>query len=194
MRKNPWCLAMSGDFSSSLIRHESFRPMSTRFAVRNPTLADAAVIADFNCRLARESEGRELSPDIIAAGVLAVLNGHAESEYFLAEVDGRIVGQMMLTREWSDWRNGWFYWIQSVYVAADCRRQGIFTRLYHEAMTRVGARSETVGIRLYVEAHNERARKTYEKLGLLQTGYEVLELPLRRTLPTIVAPTPTQFD
>lgn len=162
--------------------------MPVELTVRPPTLADGAIIADFNCRLARESEGRELTPEVIAAGVLAVLEARAESEYFLAECDGRVIGQMMLTREWSDWRNGWFYWIQSVYVAADYRRQGVFTYLYREVVSRVEARADTVGLRLYVESHNREASKTYEKLGLLPTGYEVLELPLRRGLAPINSP------
>lgn len=162
--------------------------MSSDFQVRSPRVTDAAVIAEFNSCLARESEGRELTPAVIAAGVEAVLAGRAECEYFLAEIHGRVIGQMMLTREWSDWRNGWFYWIQSVYVVPDCRRQGVFSRLYHETVARLEARPDTVGLRLYVEAHNSQAKKTYEKLGLLPTGYEVLEFPMRRVLPTISTP------
>ena len=163
--------------------------MSSEFLVRSPRMSDAAIIAEFNCCLARESEGRELSPAVIAEGVQAVLEGRAESEYFLAQIDGRVIGQMMLTREWSDWRNGWFYWIQSVYVVPDFRRQGVFSRLYRETVARLEARPDTVGLRLYVEAHNAQAKRTYEKLGLLPTGYEVLEFPLRRVLPTIAPPT-----
>jgi ribosomal protein S18 acetylase RimI-like enzyme len=149
--------------------------MTDILLVRAPTAADAAVIVDFNCRLALESEGRALTAEIIAAGVEAVLAGKAECEYFLAE-------------EWSDWRNGWFYWIQSVYIAPEYRRRGVFTRLYQETVARVEARPDTVGLRLYVETHNEQALKTYEKLGMTATGYSVLEHPLRRVLPAIASP------
>ncbi len=162
--------------------------MSPELMIRSPTLADAAVIVDFNCRLALESEGRALIPETISTGVQAVLEGRAESEYFLAEMENRVIGQMMLTREWSDWRNGWFYWIQSVYVDPAYRRQGVFKRLYLDAVARVEARADTVGLRLYVETHNRDALKTYERLGMVPTGYEVLELPLRRKLPAIASP------
>lgn len=153
--------------------------------IRPANEADAAVIADFNCRLAVESEGRALDPATIAAGVRTVLEGRGEAEYLIAEFDGRTVGQLMLTREWSDWRNGWFYWIQSVFVVPEQRRQGVFSRLYHAAVTQVEARADSVGLRLYVEVHNAKALETYTRLGMRPTGYEVLEHPLRRELPAI---------
>lgn len=163
--------------------------MTPVLRIRSPQLVDADVIADFNCRLAVESEGRALDAATIATGVRAVLDGRGEAEYFLAEWDGRVIGQLMLTREWSDWRNGWFYWIQSVYVIPEHRRQGVFTRLYQETVARVEARDDTVGLRLYVETHNQKAIETYVKLGMQPTGYEVLELPLRRALAPIKPPT-----
>ncbi len=156
--------------------------------IRPAVLHDADVIADFNCRLAFESEGRTLDPATISAGVRAVLEGRGEAEYLLAEEEARVIGQMMLTREWSDWRNGWFYWIQSVYVIAERRRNGVFSRLYQAAVARVQARTDSVGLRLYVEVHNQKALETYTKLGMRPTGYEVLEHPLRRELSAIVPP------
>lgn len=162
--------------------------MATPRLIRPARLADAEVVAEFNCHLARESEGRELDPAIIAAGVRAVLEGRGEAEYLLAETEGKVIGQLMLTREWSDWRNGWFYWIQSVYVIAMHRRQGVFTDLYQAAVKQVEARSDSVGLRLYLEAHNQSARDTYFKLGMQATGYEVLEHPLRRALPAMAIP------
>jgi len=159
--------------------------MATALRIRPAMSDDADSIAEFNCRLAMESEGRSLEPATIAAGVRTVLEGRGEAEYLIAESDGCAIGQLMLTREWSDWRNGWFYWIQSVFVVPEQRRQGVFSRLYQEAVTRVEARTDTVGLRLYVEAHNQKAQETYLKLGMRVTGYEVLEHPLRRELPAI---------
>lgn len=160
--------------------------MMTMFQIRPAMRKDASTIADFNGRLAMESEGRALDPATIAAGVQVVLDGGGEAEYLVAEVDGQVIGQMMLTREWSDWRNGWFYWIQSVYVASDFRRQGVFSELYQAAVARVESRDDSVGLRLYVESHNQKAQDAYAKLGMLATGYEVLEHPLRRVLPAII--------
>ncbi len=160
----------------------------TALSLRSANTNDADIIAEFNCRLAIESEGRALDPATIAAGVHAVLEGRGEAEYLIAESDGRVIGQLMLTREWSDWRNGWFYWIQSVFVVAEHRRRGVFSRLYQEAVARVEARSDSVGLRLYVEVHNAKALETYTRLGMRVTGYEVLEHPLRRELPAITPP------
>ncbi len=156
--------------------------------IRAAVLADAEIIAEFNCRLAMESEGRALEPAVIAAGVRVVLEGGGEAEYLLVENEGVVIAQLMLTREWSDWRNGWFYWIQSVFVAPEYRRQGVFSRLYQAAVARVESREDSVGLRLYVEAHNQKAQETYTKLGMRATGYEVLEHPLRRELPAIIPP------
>jgi len=96
------------------------------FAVRPANLSDADVIVDFNARLAQETEHLTLDPALLALGVQAVLADPAKGRYWLAQTDGRIIGQISLTYEWSDWRNGWFWWIQSVYVLAEYRRLGVF--------------------------------------------------------------------
>src|SRR5262249_21771908 len=101
--------------------------------IRRSRPADAAVVADFNRRLAEESEGKTLDGAALAEGVRAVLADPARGLYFLAERGGEVVGQLMVTYEWSDWRNGWIWWIQSVYVRADARRQGVFRALYEHA-------------------------------------------------------------
>ena len=98
--------------------------------VRRAGAADAPTVVDFNCRLAQESEGKTLDAAVLAPGVAAGLADPHKAAYFVAEEGTEVVGQLMLTREWSDWRNGWFWWIQSVYVREDWRRRGIFRLLY----------------------------------------------------------------
>ncbi len=145
-------------------------------SIRRATPADAAVVCEFNAALARESEGKELDPATLAAGVRAVLADPAKGVYTVAERGGAVVGQMMLTYEWSDWRDGWFWWIQSVYVRPDARRGGVFRALYADALTRAAAEPEVIGIRLYMEPGNAHARATYTSLGMVEAGYEVFEL------------------
>jgi ribosomal protein S18 acetylase RimI-like enzyme len=150
--------------------------------IRAATPADHEILATFNTRLAWESEGLRLDPETIRRGVAAVLAGRAESRYLVAELDGHVVGQLLLTREWSDWRDGWFHWIQSVYVAEPVRRRGIFRSLLTAAQADVLADPTAVGLRLYVEEHNATAIATYERLGFQAGGYRVLEWGARRSL------------
>src|SRR5437667_4669048 len=98
--------------------------------VRRATPADTATMVEFNRLLALESEGKTLDPAVLSAGVKAGLSDPKKALYFVAEDDRAVVGQMMVTFEWSDWRNGWMWWIQSVYVRTDARRRGIFSSLY----------------------------------------------------------------
>ena len=143
--------------------------------IRRGRPADADVVADFNRLLALESEGKSLDRAILARGVRAVLGDPARGLYFLAELDGAVVGQLMLTYEWSDWRNGWIWWIQSVYVRGDARRRGVFRALYEHAVAEAQAQPDVVGLRLYVERDNQAAQQTYLRLGMSPTGYLVLE-------------------
>jgi GNAT superfamily N-acetyltransferase len=147
--------------------------------LRHAVSQDAAVIADFNARLARETEGRALDPTVLAEGVRQAIADPAKALYWLAELDGRVVGQLMLTLEWSDWRNGWFWWIQSVYVHPEWRGRGVFTRLYRRVEAEAAARADVCGLRLYMERDNARARRTYERLGLQGTHYHVFETEFR---------------
>ncbi len=140
---------------------------------------DLETIADFNVRLAWESERLRLEPERVREGVRRVLEGQAEALYFVAVAGSEIAGQLMLTREWSDWRNGWFFWVQSVYVATAHRKQGAFRLLLAHARDYVTARPDGVGLRLYVEEHNTAAQETYARLGLKTTGYRVMELAIR---------------
>jgi ribosomal protein S18 acetylase RimI-like enzyme len=137
-------------------------------------MADAAMIADFNQRLAEESEGKKLAGHQIRPGVKALLSDPNLGRYFLAEIDGDVVGQLMITYEWSDWRNGLFWWIQSVYVDPAARRNGVFSTLYQH--TTALARSEgACGVRLYVEKDNNKAQHTYRSVGFIDTNYRVME-------------------
>jgi GNAT superfamily N-acetyltransferase len=146
--------------------------------IRPATLADAEAIADANRRLASETEGKSLDPVVLARGVAAVLADPSKGRYFVAEEDGRFVGQLMLTWEWSDWRDGWFWWIQSVYVLADARGRGVFRRLYEHVTAEAKAAGDVIGLRLYVENENRAAQETYYRLGMKAVGYFVLEQAL----------------
>jgi GNAT superfamily N-acetyltransferase len=143
--------------------------------IRPAQKADAEVIGEYNRRLARETEHRELEPAIVQAGVKAMLDDPFKGRYFVAEVDGQIVGQLGITCEWSDWRNGFFWWIQSVYVSADSRRQGVFRQLFDHVIESARAEKNVIGVRLYVEADNDSAAQTYRRLGLEATSYRLLE-------------------
>ena len=144
-------------------------------SIREATPADAATIADFNARLALESEGMRLASDVVGPGVKAMLADASKGRYWVAEADGRVIGQIMVTYEWSDWRNGVIWWIQSVYVHGDYRRSGVFSALYRHVESHARRDPEVRGIRLYVERENMRAQRTYASLGMEMTGYRVMQ-------------------
>src|SRR5579872_4830630 len=143
--------------------------------IRKGALGDAAIIAEFNIRLARETEDLRLDPATVAQGVTALLQDPAKGIYFVAENESKIVGQLMITYEWSDWRNGNFWWIQSVYVTKTARRNGVFKGLFHHVHALARANKTVCGIRLYVDIHNEKAREAYASLGMTGTEYQVYE-------------------
>jgi ribosomal protein S18 acetylase RimI-like enzyme len=137
---------------------------------------DLDVITRFNAALAQETEGVRLDPERLRRGILALLKDPQKGFYLLAEEEGEIVGQVMVTFEWSDWRNGVFYWIQSVYVRPDRRRQGVFRALYRRVETTARERPGVCGLRLYVDRDNVRARQTYRSLGMSGANYDVMEV------------------
>jgi GNAT superfamily N-acetyltransferase len=143
--------------------------------VREATLADAEVVIEFNRLLALESEGKVLPPELLVPGVKACLADPAKGRYFLAEEDGAILGQMGISYEWSDWRNGMFWWIQSVYVRPESRRRGVFGAIFEYIEEAARRDPDLVGLRLYVEENNHTALKTYFRIGFERTGYIVLE-------------------
>jgi GNAT superfamily N-acetyltransferase len=139
-------------------------------------LEDAPVIADFNLRLAAETEQLRLDPATVNTGVAAILGDATKGIYFVAMVDGQVAGQLMITYEWSDWRNGNIWWIQSVYVRNDFRRLGIFRALFQYLEKLARENPGVCGIRLYMHDANARARQSYEKLGMTRTHYEIFEM------------------
>ena len=139
-------------------------------------MSDAPFIVKANATLAVETEGRQLVRRRLAAGVKALLRDADKGTYFIAEVENEIAGQLLITREWSDWRNGNFWWIQSVYVLEKFRGTGVFRALFKHVYRRAKAQLNVCGLRLYMEAHNARARKAYERLGLKETDYQVFEM------------------
>jgi GNAT superfamily N-acetyltransferase len=143
--------------------------------VRRGTVADALTVAEFNRRLAQETEGKALDPDLLARGVAAGLADPRKALYFLAEEGGEVHGQMMVTTEWSDWRNGWIWWIQSVYVRQEARRRGAFRALYEHVYQAACRDPEVIGLRLYVERDNHAAQQTYLKMGMEGTSYLIFE-------------------
>jgi len=149
-------------------------PETRSIEVRPARPADAATIADFNLRLAAESEGLALDPPTVRAGVEALFADPAKGIYFVAEEAGELVGQLMLTTEWSDWRNGPIYWLQSVYVVASHRGGGVFRALWERALETARAAGARA-VRLYVEEHNEAAQSVYRRVGMVPSGYLVFE-------------------
>ncbi len=154
------------------------------FIIRQADPDDEEVVIDFNCRLAAETESKQLDRKTVQLGVRAILRNSRHGRYFVASIDDQIVGQMMHTFEWSDWRNGEIWWLQSVYVHPDFRRQGVFRQLIQHLQAEADASPEVVGLRLYVEEHNTSAQRTYAQLGLKPAGYVVME-SLKTSLPRI---------
>jgi ribosomal protein S18 acetylase RimI-like enzyme len=146
--------------------------------IRPATSADAAVIASFNQAMALETEAKVLSPAVVESGVLAVFAQSARGFYLVAESDGEVVGGLMVTFEWSDWRNADFWWIQSVYVVPHARRRGVFAQLYRDIEARARA-AGACGLRLYVENDNQAAMATYVSLGMHDAHYRVMEQGFR---------------
>lgn len=145
------------------------------YEIRPAVPGDWETIVDYNLRLAMETENKTLDRETVNQGVKALLDDATKGRYFVAVYDGQIIGQLMHTREWSDWRNGDIWWLQSVYIAAEHRRRGVFRRLYQHLETEAQNSPDVVGLRLYVEVENLAAQETYHNLGMIQPGYFVME-------------------
>ena len=148
--------------------------MNDPIALRPATPADVDTLADFNLRMAAETEHKTLDLDVLTPGVAAIVADPTKGHYTVAAIDGDVVGCLLITHEWSDWRNGDIWWIQSVYVVPEQRGRGVFRSLYtHVEQTARAAGA--VGLRLYVERDNTVAQTTYQKLGMRETEYKLME-------------------
>ncbi len=133
-------------------------------------------MTEYNLCLARETESRELDRGRVLQGVRALLADGQKGVYYLAETADAVVGQLMITREWSDWRNAWFWWIQSVYVREGSRGLGVYRALYTHVKAAAKEDETVCGIRLYVESENERAQEVYRRMGMSKSSYQFFEL------------------
>jgi len=148
--------------------------MTDSFSLRRARVSDAGVIAQFNQAMALETESKVLNPAVVQAGVLAVLDEPRRGFYLVAERGSELIGGLMITYEWSDWRNADFWWIQSVFVRPEARRQGVYAALYRE-IERQARAAGACGLRLYVENDNRAAMSTYSRLGMADAHYLIME-------------------
>lgn len=148
---------------------------SENMRIRDAAGEDVEWIVRFNQSMAMETEDKELDGEVLSGGVNGVLDDPKRGFYLIAEVDGKVVGSLMVTTEWSDWRNANFWWVQSVYVEDAFRRHGVFRAMYAEVRQRAKNTPQVCGCRLYVEQDNTRAQATYAHLGFLETNYKVFE-------------------
>jgi len=142
--------------------------------IRKATPDDSGVIIDFQQKMAWETEEMSLVPEIINKGVTAVFADPTRGQYWVAEVEGKVIASLLITYEWSDWRNSNVWWFQSVYVLSDFRRTGIFRSMYLHIKNEADKQG-VAGLRLYVETNNSRAQKTYEALGMKSGHYTMYE-------------------
>ena len=150
-------------------------------SIREATWSDLDLLVDYNTAMALETENRQLDRERLWAGTKSVLESNSQGVYLVGEVhpgiqSGQVVGQLLITYEWSDWRNANFWWIQSAYVHPDWRSQGVFRSLYQYVLQQARSRSDVCGVRLYVEQGNATAQAVYDKLGLKSTSYRILEV------------------
>ena len=144
--------------------------------VRPAIQSDLNTVVGFNAAMALETEGKTLDMELLTKGVSAVLVQDGLGFYLMAEIEGRPVGQLLITTEWSDWRNGYFWWIQSVYVDAEYRRQGVYRALNSHVHSEARRRGDVCGIRLYVERNNHVAQQVYSSLDMHRSHYDLFEI------------------
>jgi GNAT superfamily N-acetyltransferase len=145
-----------------------------KITIREAVREEAPAIADFQVLMAMETEGYTLRHDIITRGVTAVFEDPSKGRYFIAEEAGKPLASLLITPEWSDWRNSYVWWFQSVYVIPEARRRGIFRMMYIHVRD-MAEKEGAAGLRLYVETDNRRAQITYEAMGMDSTHYKMYE-------------------
>ncbi|MDM3870527.1 N-acetyltransferase [Porticoccus sp. W117] len=144
-------------------------------SIRPARDTDRDSLVAFNCAMALETEGKTLNSDVVAAGVSTLLQRPELGFYLIAEEGGEALASLMVTSEWSDWRNGLYWWVQSVYVRPEHRRRGIYRQLYQAVQQLASEQGDVCGFRLYVEKDNVRAQQTYRALGMSETVYQMYE-------------------
>lgn len=149
--------------------------MNESMSIRLAGLGDLETVVRFNIALAAETEDKALDEATVRAGVRTSLELADQNPYYLAEIDGKVVAQAMVTLEWSDWRNAWYWWFQSVYVDREHRRGGVFRALYDHIKNEAKQRGDVCGLRLYVVRANEPAINTYMALGMTVPSYVLME-------------------
>jgi GNAT superfamily N-acetyltransferase len=142
--------------------------------IRKATQSDLNTLVDFMIEMAHETEGLRLKPEVLQPGIGAALKDEHKGIYYIAEIEGAIAGSLMTTFEWSDWRNAWVLWVQSVYTHPDYRGKGVYKSLYQNLIEKV-ENGKYAGIRLYVDKTNVEAQKVYEKLGMDGSHYNFYE-------------------
>ncbi len=143
--------------------------------IRPGLLFDIDTIADFQVKMALETENLKLDPAVVNLGVTAVMDDPSKGKYWLAEVDNEVVGCLLTVPEWSDWRNGTVLWIHSVYVHPDFRKHGVYKALYAHLKQMVSESSDLRGLRLYVDKTNQKAQQVYEAMGMSGEHYHLYE-------------------
>ena len=151
---------------------------SPRITVRRATAADAPTLTEFNIAMALETEDRPLDRSTVLAGVTRLFQQPKHGFHLVAECDNTVVGALMITNEWSDWRDGLWWWIQSVYVIKAQRRRGVFRTLYEHVCELAQSEDDVCGIRLYVEKDNSGAQSVYREMGMSETHYRLYEATL----------------
>lgn len=143
--------------------------------IRNAQPDDIPLIVDFQLKMALETEALQLNASTLKRGVQAVFDHPEKGRYFMAETENRVCGSMLITYEWSDWRNSTIWWLQSVYVLPQYRRKGVFAAMYGHVKAIVNGDSGVTGVRLYVDSNNLPAQKTYQSMGMDGNHYRVYE-------------------
>lgn len=149
--------------------------IANKMIIREANFNDRESIANFQVAMAKETENEELDYSTVLNGVSAVLMNEEKGRYFIAEIDGNTIASLLITYEWSDWRNGTIYWIQSVFVMPENRGKGVYAGMYSYIKEKVEKSNDIIGIRLYVDKRNTNAKSVYIRLGMSSEHYELFE-------------------
>jgi GNAT superfamily N-acetyltransferase len=149
--------------------------MTYDIQIRPADANDVSLMARWAEAMAFETENKQLDREVLTHGITLGVGDPQRARYFMASIEGEPVGTLMLTFEWSDWRCAWWWWIQSVYVAPGHRRKGVYRALYGHVQELARAEADVCGLRLYVERENINAQRTYEFLGMVDSGYRMYE-------------------